>query len=284
MTLIAVLSDEPQDTLHDEVLQRALANAGVENEIRFVQSDASSLRAKLDELKAEGIHHVRFGGSLPEAVPSCFDNWPSTMLSLKAADALVPDEEGRWWPRNFMQEGLQRLAAIDLGNLDLTGGAFLVGATPATRSIVAALARIGFYRLNLTDLDEAKGRALIEELKRSYFNVQFQFTPRGLVTQLPGVHSIAVNTVDMGKDPTRLSELFYFNFLKSGAVWIETIISESNSPLIQEARNVGADVRTGGNLISRWDEAWAEGCFKVKLDAAFIRLELDRRFGTSTNS
>jgi shikimate 5-dehydrogenase len=168
---------------------------------------------------------------------------------------------------------LQRLAASDLGSLDLNASAFIVGATPETRSAVAALVRIGFRRVNLTGTNDKRGEEMLKDFKKTYFNVQFSFTPRSMITQLPGVHSVAVNTLSMNDDPSQLSELFYFNFLKSGAVWIEVPFTTGNSPLIQEARNVGADVRESAQVSARCDQAWAESCFKVRLDCDKLRAQ-----------
>lgn len=267
----AVVSDLAPNKVRAAIVSEALAQAGVVNEVVFFEATQATLLDVIQNCESKGIQHLRFEGTLPDFVPGCFTNLPSTILTLKSADAVVPEENGRLWPRNFLQEGIQRLAASDLGDLDLNAGAFIVGATPEARSAVAALVRIGFRRVNLTGTDDKRGEEMISDFRRTYFNVHFSFIPRSLITQLPGVHSVAVNTLPMEEDANRLGELFYFNFLKSGAVWIEVPFTNSNSPLIQEAKNVGADVRESANLASRCDQAWAESCFKVRIDHENLR-------------
>jgi shikimate 5-dehydrogenase len=272
----AVISDTVQNKLRANVLSTALNEAGIKNQVHFVSATPENLNDVIQNCSNKNIQYMRFEGSLADFVPSCFNNLPSTILTLKSADAIVPEHDGRLWPRNFFQEGMQRLAAGDLGDLDLTGAAFVIGARPETRASIAALVRIGFRRINLTCIDDKRGEELLTDFKRTYFNVQFTFTPRSMITQLPGVHSIAVNTISMDDDPNRLSELFYFNFLKAGAIWIAVPMNSMSSPLIQEAKNVGAEVCEAALLAARVDQAWAESCFKVRLDHEKLRAEYSK--------
>src|SRR5690606_16416184 len=121
---------------------------------------------------ASGVRQIRLGGFLPDLVLSHSENLTSLMIILKAADSLCADEAGKYWPRNLLQDGLSRMIAADLSDLDIGGAAFFIGATPLARACVAALVKIGFRRINLTDAQDERGNQLLEDFRRAYFNVQ----------------------------------------------------------------------------------------------------------------
>lgn len=280
----AEITDRDPSEARAAALEEALKAQGVDNRRLMKTARAQDLRAAVDEARAEGAANIRFAGTLPEAVPALYETLPSQMLSLRCADALVFDKEGRAWPRNFHAEGFTRMIAADLKDLDLGAAAFVIGATSKARSCVAAISRAGFKRINLTDTDEARGMKLLEEFRRAYFNVQFQFTRRHMITHLPGVHSIAVNTIRVKDDPNHLNELFYFNFLKTGGVWVEATLGADNAALLAEARSAGAQVEPGEQLAAYADRAWVEACFGKRIDFVSYRDELVKRLGTSSSS
>lgn len=283
MKIWAEVTDSAAEDARFSILSKRIADAGVENRREVFATTSEDLPAAIQAARDAGATQIRFGGSLPEHVPWLFESIPSQILTLRVADGLQIDQSGRVWPRNYLHEGFSRLIAADLKDLDLSGAAFIVGANPTARSCVAAIVRVGVRRVNLTDLDEERGQALLEEFRRSYFNVQFQFTRRSLITQLPGVHSIAVNTVRVKDDPTQLNELFYFNFLKSGGAWVEIPHGTESAALLAEARSAGAQVEPGEQLAAHCDRAWVESCFGAKIDFVSYRDELLERLGPSTN-
>ena len=262
----AEISSDENEKERFETLSRSLKDAGFDNEVVFqkcsVEDDCGSVLKKAQE----EFEQIRIGGLLAEKVPSFYEQLPSALLHLKAADAVVK-EHGRWWPRNFLAEGLQRALIHDLKSMDLSGGVFVCGAQTLTRSIVAALARTGFTRFSIADLDIAHGQAFVEELKREYFSIVFEAVPRHMITQLPSTHSMAINTLVRGRDQGVLGELFYFNFLKPGGVWLDLPLARPpNEDLAGEARAVGAVVELGSRVIAHVDCLWAASSFGVEID------------------
>ncbi|MCM2281150.1 MAG: hypothetical protein NDI61_04815 [Bdellovibrionaceae bacterium] len=278
------VTDAESQAWRYQCLSEFLSRAGVDTAFESVHGERETLAEAIADVRRKGVRRMRFGGTLADRVPSLTDNSTSLMLTLKAADALEIDAQGRMWPSNVLQDGFMRMVAHDLRDLDLGAGAFVVGATADARACVASLVRVGFRRVNLTDADEEKALKLLAEFRSAYFNVQFQFTRRLLVTQLPGVHSIAVNTIRLQDDPTHLNELFYFNFLKSGGIWVELPLGSGNDDLLNEARSAGAQVQPGLNLAAYCDQSWVESSFRVKLDTVSYRDELARRMGSASSS
>ena len=256
-------------------LSLSLTEAGVANEHTLIECAPDKLEGKLQEALLE-FDNVRIGGVLREEIPKIYPRMPSTLLSLRSADAMVR-EGGEWWPRNFLIEGMNKLIVSDLKDLDLGGAIFVLGATPEARAAIAAFARFGFSRFTLSDPDIQRGQKFVDELRTLYFKVQFQFAPRHMITQLPSIHSAAINTLKLGRDDGALSELFYFNFLKPGGAWLDLPLVLRNTGLDAEALAVGAQVIGGARLASVVDGLWAKTAFGVELDLGAYEARLDTK-------
>lgn len=251
-----------------EDLSSALNEAGLGNEVSFIETSEDEFPTVLEQAKAD-FDQIRIGGDLQVLAPKVADRLPSLLLTLRAADALVKEGD-QWWLRNYFVEGLQEAIAGEIRNIDLTGGSFILGATAEARAAVAALVRFGFHRLDVSDPDEERAKALVEELRSTYFKVQFQFIPRHLITQLPGIHTMVINTLEVGDDDGILGEMAYFNFLKPGGVWLDLPLVRRNSALESEARSVGAVIESAASVHARTDRLWAQACFDRRLSASLV--------------
>jgi hypothetical protein len=259
----AEISLEPQ-TWRYELLMQELRESGFENEFHAITAPADAQSAVL--LQAEkDFALLRLGTDWAMSSAHVTEKIPALMLTLKSADTMVYSEGG-WWPRNFLFEAIQQITAQDIQELDLLGSVFLVGAGPEARAVIGALVKVGFKHFNITDPDEAAAQALVEDLKVSYFSARFQTTSKNHVTQLPGVYSVGVNTLSIIKHPELLNELYYFNFLKTQGVWLEMQPIPLVSPLMSEAKAVGAQVLTGVHLLVVLDAIWTRSCFAVEID------------------
>lgn len=273
----AIVSDRPCVNDHVEALSAALKKAGVENSARIINATPEALGETIAQLRTEKVRAIRLEGSLPGFALAHFSSAPSNLRILKSADTICFDENGDEWLKSVMYDGFSRFIAHELKTIDLTGAAIVVGTGTQSNAIIAALARVGFNRILIVGDDDSDGTAYVDSLKHSFFGVNFQYTPRQHVMNLPGVHSVAVNTIRAVDDSTGLAELFYFNFLKPGAFWVEVPYERPNSALIQEANNAGAIVKDALDLLVHLDWIWAETCFKCHLNAAEYRADLEAR-------
>jgi shikimate 5-dehydrogenase len=258
--VISDFQDEPRFKILDETLKAA----GVETEFTHVKATPETLGEAIDEARATQ-DQIRIGGRLGGHVLPLLSRLPSSVLSLKACDALVC-ENGEWWARFCLVEGLNHTLAQDAAALDLGGSVLILGATPDARATVAALSRIGFNKMVVSDPSEAACASFVEDLRRSYFGIQFQVVAREAVTQLPGVCSIAVNTLTQTEDADALNELAYFNFLKPNGFWLDLAVLPRNLNLEAEALSVGASVVSGARVLAMTDRVWAEAALKIKID------------------
>lgn len=239
-------------------LSELLREKGIENEVEFIETTPDDFAAVCEDAKTR-FDQIRVGGALAEPAATLTDRLPSALLTLRSADALVY-LDGEWWPRNFLIEGLQRSIASDLAHLDFLGGVFILGATAEARAVVAALSRVGFTRFNISESDATRGQEFVEQMRKTYFQTQCQFVPRHMITQLPGVHSVGVSTIREVEDDGLLTELSYFNFLRSGGIWLDLPFVPLSSSLENEARNVGALVEPSYRVWARADQFWLESC------------------------
>ena len=245
-----------------ELLNEELRALGVETEFEAVQCSKADLEPTLEKLRAD-FQAIRFSGETGPAVLPFLTRIPASISTLRSADSLVC-EDGNWWPRCFLVEGVNQTFADDKSSIDLSGSVFILGATSKARAVVAALSRIGFGRMIISDPDEKKCQAFVEELRKSYFGIQFQATPRTLVTQLPGVCSVAVNTLVDGDDASGVAELAYFNFLKVGGVWLDLALFPLNQALQAEAVSVGGTLVDGYRVLAETDALWIAAAFPSK--------------------
>jgi shikimate 5-dehydrogenase len=261
-------------------LSSELAKAGIENQVEYIQvSDKDTFEKVLTEVK-ERFTQVRVGGLLCELLPSLLERMPANLLSLKAADAMLLTA-GEWWPHNFLTEGLGRALVKDLKTLDLSGGAFILGANCEARAVVASLIRLGFTRFSISDPDNDRGQKFVDSIRTTYFGVTCQFVARHSITQLPSVHTMAVNVIEPGADDGALGELFYFNFLRSGGVWLDLALPGSQE-LEAEARAVGSRIESGYNVAAWTDFLWAKEAFGVDLDVTSLAHEYAKAFTTDS--
>jgi hypothetical protein len=264
-----------------ECLSEALTEAGVKNSFSLIQVSAENFESTLHQAQAD-FEQIRIGGTLREVLPRLMTRLPSSMISLRSADAFVRGESSvgvEWWPRNFLAEGLTTAIANDLKQIDFTGFVFILGARAETRAVVSSLVRVGFTRFNLTDPNEDRCKVMIDEFRRSYFNVQFHFVPRTMITQLPSVHSIAINFLQEDESEGMIQELAYFNFLRSGGVWLDFPLVTGNPALDAEASSLEAVLLSSARVLAHTDRLWALASLGARIEVELLenRLSLRRK-------
>jgi hypothetical protein len=268
----AVLSDIDERVRYD-VISAELNKIGFQNSFSFVLCPAPEITVAVNEAQKK-YSAIRIGGGLRNLVADFSPMLPSMMFALKSADALVI-ENGSWSPRNFLLEGLQQTFAQAVASFDLHGSVFIIGATPEAKAVVAAVSRIGYKSVLLTDSDESRAKELLHSLKGGFFGLEIEFISPSQVTQLPGASMVAVNTLAAGADGGLLGELFYFNFLHAGGVWLDLALFPQNPHLQVEAETVGAIVADGVGVWARTDWIWARHCLALLNSPLYDKLLLE---------
>lgn len=251
------------ETIRMKTLSLALTRAGLENEVTFLGANRTNVADVVKQAQKE-FSQIRIGGDLCADVLDLFENVPIAPKQIGAADSLllIPGPKGRqWWPRNFLTEGFHRAIVNDVKSLNTSSAVFVLGTGWEARSAIAALTKIGFRRFTISDKHDQIDESFIASLQRTHFDVDFQFVARAMITQLPSVHSVALNTLVKGRDDGALDELIYFNYLELGGVWLDLPLIPSNDALAEEADAAGAFVEPGIKVAVATDALWAEACF-----------------------
>jgi shikimate 5-dehydrogenase len=258
---IGVRGKNRSSSLRFEALSEEIRRLGFENEFETIECDQSEIANCLDKAKSS-FQQIRFSDDAGAWALPLLTRIPASIATLRSADSLVC-ENGDWWPRFFLVDALNHTLAAEPKTIDLTGSVFILGATNKARAAVAALSKIGFGRMLISDPDDSKCETFVEGLKKSYFGIQFQTVARTQVTQLPGVCSVAVNTLADGNDSGSSAELAYFNFLKTGGMWLDLALFPLNKTLQAEAKSVGGTVINGYQAIAAADALWFDAVFST---------------------
>lgn len=261
----AEISFEP-DQKRFGVLANFLSQAGLENSVDFITSEEHEFPEVISRLQGE-YHQLRIGGELALHTPDVGPQKPAEILQTRFADALLAHEgEPRpIWPKCCLAEGFRRAMVSDVKTIDQSASVFIYGGTCEARAAVNALSRMGFRKFTIADSNDLRGQMLVDNFRESYFGSQFVFVPRHHVTQLPAVHSVAVNTLIGGVIDGALRELFFFNFLKPGGVWSDLAYHSPSSELETEAKTAGAVILPGYRVAAWTDVYWAELAFGLRL-------------------
>jgi shikimate 5-dehydrogenase len=251
-------------------LSTLLKESGVQNQVSFIECGEEEFGAVLTQAMRD-YDQVRIGGHHKQNAYQCSTHLPASVQTLKVVDAFVKGKDGEWWPRCFLGDAIMESISEDMTKLDFTGAILVIGAGADARAAVSAFVRVGFNRFNITDESDDLADAAVADLRRSFFNVQFNHVPRHMITQLPSIHSVAINTVSLAANDGIMTELSYFNFLKPGGVWLDLPLEPGAGSLDTEARNVGAMVEPASFVYARSDRAWCELCFGVVPSATRYR-------------
>ena len=242
-----------------KLLQSELESIGIENEVSFIACSRDEFKDALDGAMND-YDLIRIGAGLGELVTQAFPHQSERVLILKTADCLFPIQK-RWWSRSATYHGLQRNLSNVGSYLELDSKVLVVGAGAIARAGIAALVKMGFRKFSIANVDRSQVDALVTELSRSYFGVQFDFIPQEDLVMLTGDYGVAINTTPAIDKNLLLKELYYFNFLKIGGVVVDFMVEPRNSLLIQEARSVGAHTIEGYEIASWADAVWSKWCF-----------------------
>lgn len=135
---------------------------------------------------------------------------------------------------------------------DTLSSALLIGSCDETRAAAAALARLGFKRVQIVGSDDEKTKTLIQILQRRIFGVKFEAISRASLTQLPSESSLAFNLMST-QDEALLEDVSYLNFLQPSGLWIDWTNATSALGLDEEIIDSGARV-FDANRVRAWRE------------------------------
>ncbi len=227
------------------------------SQVEFVASAQKVLNSEAQIIKLNDNYATEILKILPQTTQA------SALIG--AADYLIRDNRG-WWPKIFLPQSFTKVLSENIGQLDLSAFALVVGATSQARMVISSLAKIGYSTINVVDDSATLGLAFIDEMKRKFFQINFSFVRFSDITTLPGVHSIVVNTLPLIFEREYMDELYFFNYLKQKSVAIDLSLMPLGTPMIEESKQWGARHLSGDLFSCETDAMMVESFFQKKVD------------------
>lgn len=258
-------------------LSEVLNQMGVPNEAHFIEGSRDNLAAQIAEAK-KNFDHIRIGSPFTELAFDPKTELTATVQVVKAVDAFTKDDVGNWWPQSILFEAFIHGLAHRIKALDLNSSVLMVGAGGAARAVLSALARVGYMKFNITDRYQEKVQVLITDLKRTFFNLKFEYIPISGITALPGMHSLIVNTTPLLEENELIRELQFYNFMKEGGAVIDLTTIPPKTPLLEEAEHIGAKIVQGFEIAAEVDSVWVKKVTGKPFDTATYAAGLEKKF------
>lgn len=266
-----------------KLLSDTLTKEGVDNTYEPTETTLDTFEETVNQA-TDKYAALRIGPPFGEPITRHFVHEPALTMSLGAADTLVPIH-GKWWTRSCLFMGFHHMFREYGENFNMQGTALVAGAGAAARVALAALIKVGFQHIKITNQFHDQAFDLIASLKKSYFGVRFEFVPVNQLILLPGTNSVMINTTPSVVSNELIKELMYFNFLEPGGEVWDLTTSPVETSLIVEAEQIGTKVVRGFELASWADVVWAEWAFGHRLDRqayAKVMEEMLRKNAPST--
>ncbi|MCB0384619.1 MAG: hypothetical protein KDD43_04430, partial [Bdellovibrionales bacterium] len=175
-----------------QLLSSVLNQAGLANRYEPTETTVDNFSEILHKV-TESCTGIRVGSPFGESITRHFPHEPALMMSLGAADCLLP-LHGKWWTRSALFQAFHHMLREFGDHLNTSQTALVVGAGAAARIAIASLIKIGFKHIKITNQFHDQGIDMIAGLKKTFFGVRFEFVPINQLIMLPGTNSIMINT------------------------------------------------------------------------------------------
>lgn len=259
-------------------LSEYLKKNGIENEVHFEVCSTVDLESKLLECQ-DKYDQLRIHPDYGHIVVQQSERTPAEIISVGAADGFQK-QDGGWWLRSSLFKAFHHIVSDKGENIDAESSALIVGTGSRARVMISGVIKLGFNKVNISSIFDEQGMELVEELKKKYFGVDFNFVPQSRLVTLPGIHGIMVNTTPFNQNNELIAELNYYNFLQQEGFVIDCNMFPVRSELTKEAENIGAYVIQGYELLATADVLWANEIFGVQLNEGQYVSEFLQKFET----
>lgn len=247
-----------------EILQDFLRQKGIENQFEALAVETQDFPRTLEEV-FKTHDSILLGSPYKVEILPQLKSISAKMQIIRSVDCMFREGD-TWWPRSVLNFAMEDILTTYGAHVDLDASALIVGAGGAARLVCAALIKMGLKKINITNKDNNQGLALIEDFKRYYFDVEFEFIPQNRLVLLPGTNCVLINTTPLSPQNELLYELYYFNFLQASGLVIDLTIIPYDTPLILEAKAIDLKVVHGYELAVRADVQWVEWMTGQKLN------------------
>lgn len=264
-TLISVGADEREKIFHTQMAHALDSSADIHFS-RLSDLNTSDHAFALVRLFGEaGREALTWLGSQGRA--------SSETAVIGYADGILIDQTEPPRAVSVLPQAMLTALAKQKVRFDMNGSGLIVGVGDLTRSMAAAIARLGLKRIMLVDADDNASEKMATALSRRLIGVQFEALSRSRLTQIPAEAALAINLTysfdDSILEESILEDVSYLNFLRAGGIWIDWTGATIERGFSDEIANAGVTV-VDPDQVRRWRDAnllslatgrTAEDCF-----------------------
>lgn len=166
---------------------------------------------------------------------------PQEVVEATAADSFLL-QEGRWLPRIFMRSALKTVIVQKAPGLSNQGVAYVTGCGAWASFAAVTAIQMGFRRICVVCSESEQRQAMIEKLKRHYFQIDFIGIADNELTLQPNNGTLLFNTQPHAENEMLLEDLTYLNFLKAEGLVVDFDLISAEQNLLREAVHIGEKV------------------------------------------
>ncbi|MGE3975536.1 MAG: hypothetical protein AB7F59_13505 [Bdellovibrionales bacterium] len=255
-----------QNAARFEALSQFMTSKGITNTLTKMPATSENVLDVVKDCQNQ-YDFIRIGPPFGNRITHMGVHNTEQISRIRSGDALIKIRSV-WWPKSFLFGAIMKQFSLNMKSVNHHSAIFIVGAGSTTRVLIGVFAQMGFLKFHITDRDNKLGSELMAEVKKTYFNVEFQFVPQSSIMLLPGVNSVMINTTPLTTENTILKDLYYFNFLKNPATVIDMNLYPIPSPLSKEAAELGAHCIHGYQFAAQADADWLKEISGVDIQVA----------------
>lgn len=245
-----------------QILSEFLSQQGVENSLEFIEVSPGDFQ-EVFLSSIEKFEVLRIGSPFLGSSAALVDGQNTRIRNLSTADTFLKRGSQKVL-KSFLYESLHLILMRNSQFFKPEDPALVVGAGAAAKTACGVLVQVGYKEILITNQYAEEAQNLIEDLKKIFFHVKFDFVQPEKLVNLSGNQSILINTTPVVKENTLLEELYYYNFLRADGMVIDLYFTKDVTPLVQEARQIGIRFVQGFETALLTDYLFAKEIFGLK--------------------
>lgn len=215
-------------------MQQYFKPLGVELEVEELNLTEEQMTPKDFIERAKTADCVRMDMALSSSLIQKTPALPELIDFLQVADAFFP-VNGRWWPTLLVVDAVKSLIIKRAKALEINDTAYVIGSGPLALSMATIVLGLGYSKLKMVSDSLGESEADIAKLKRYYLGVQIQHVDAAVLTAENSPSSCLMIAQDLQDNPTLLTDISYFNYMKRGGLVIDLNLGQGTSVILEEA-------------------------------------------------
>lgn len=153
-----------------------------------------------------------------------------------------------WYPHQQFEVSFRQLLSSQVLHLSTRSVGYVSGRGSWARHGLSVLSRLGFERL-VWITPESMPTNWQQEL--GLWSTQIEIVPSHQLSLRPNDGSCLLSFEDLAQQKELAQDLSYLNFLQTGGLVLEASLVEEESPLVQEAKNLGLRLITRKQILQK---------------------------------